>query len=83
MEEHIQQYIKQALEGDQKAYECLLLRYKNGIYNLIFQMIKNHEETEDLVIQKLPLDEAVERVLTGEISDVISVAGLLKLKHII
>lgn len=49
MKEQIQQYILQALDGDEKAYECLLLRYKNGIYNLIFQMIKNHEETEDLV----------------------------------
>jgi len=41
------------------------------------------EETEDLLIQKLPLDEAIERVLSGEITDVISVAGLLKLKHLI
>ena len=39
------------------------------------------EETEDLLIQKLPLDEAVERVLSGEITDAISVAGLLRLKH--
>jgi 8-oxo-dGTP pyrophosphatase MutT (NUDIX family) len=38
------------------------------------------EETEELLIQKLPLDEAVERVLSGEITDAISVAGLLKLK---
>ncbi|MCK5147148.1 sigma-70 family RNA polymerase sigma factor [bacterium] len=49
MKEEIQKYIVQALEGDQKAYERLLLRYKGGIYNLIYQMIKNHEETEDLV----------------------------------
>ncbi|NOQ69194.1 MAG: NUDIX domain-containing protein [Gammaproteobacteria bacterium] len=41
------------------------------------------EETEDLLIQKLPLDEAIERVLSGEITDLISVAGLLKLKHLI
>ena len=41
------------------------------------------EETEDLLIQKLPLDEAVERVLSGEITDAISVAGLLKLKTIV
>jgi len=40
------------------------------------------EETEELLIQKLPLEEAIERVLSGEITDVISVAGLLKLKHI-
>jgi 8-oxo-dGTP pyrophosphatase MutT (NUDIX family) len=41
------------------------------------------EETEDLLIQKLPLDEAVERVLSGEITDAISMAGLLKLKFLI
>jgi 8-oxo-dGTP pyrophosphatase MutT (NUDIX family) len=39
------------------------------------------EETEELLIQKLPLDEAVERVLSGEITDAISAAGLLKLYH--
>ncbi len=38
------------------------------------------EETEELLIQKLPLEEAIERVLNGEITDAISVAGLLKLK---
>ena len=39
------------------------------------------EETEDLLIQKLPLDEAVERVLSGEITDAISVASLLRLNY--
>lgn len=41
--------IKKAIAGDQKAYEVLLKRYRNGIYNMIYQMIKNKEETEDLV----------------------------------
>ena len=41
------------------------------------------EETEDLLIQKLPLDEAIERTLSGEITDAVSVCGLLKLKHLI
>jgi 8-oxo-dGTP pyrophosphatase MutT (NUDIX family) len=41
------------------------------------------EETEDLLIQKLPLEEAVERVLSGEITDSLSIAGLLKLKLIL
>ena len=40
------------------------------------------EETEDLLIQKLPIEEAIERVLSGEITDAVSVAGLLKLKLI-
>lgn len=35
-------------------------------------------ETEDLKIIKLPLKEAVQRVLDGEITDSVSVAGLLK-----
>jgi RNA polymerase sigma-70 factor (ECF subfamily) len=46
---NIQQLIKKALTGDQKAYESLLKRYQNGVYNMIYQMIKNREETEDLV----------------------------------
>lgn len=36
-------------------------------------------ETEDLRIIKIPLDEAIQRVLEGEITDAVSVAGLLKL----
>ncbi len=39
------------------------------------------EETEALLIQKLPLDEAIERVFSGEITDAISIAGLLKHKY--
>lgn len=36
-------------------------------------------ETEDLKIIKLPLQDAVQRVMDGEITDSVSVAGLLKL----
>jgi len=45
----INKFIERALEGDEDAYKSLLKRYENGIYNLIYQMIKNREETEDLV----------------------------------
>ena len=38
-------------------------------------------ETEDLQIIQLPFDEAVARVMSGEISDAISVASLLALAH--
>lgn len=41
--------IQKAIHGDQKAYEALVKRYQRGIYNLIYQMVKNREETEDLV----------------------------------
>ena len=38
-------------------------------------------ETEDLQLIKLPLEKAIELVLTGDITDAVSVAGLLKLGH--
>jgi 8-oxo-dGTP pyrophosphatase MutT (NUDIX family) len=37
------------------------------------------EETEDLQVMKLPLEQAVERVMAGEITDAVSVAALLRL----
>lgn len=36
------------------------------------------EETEQIEIMKLPLTEAVQKVMDGEITDAISIAGLLK-----
>ena len=41
------------------------------------------EETEKLEIIRLPLSEAVDKVMNGEITDAISVAGLLKAGRIL
>jgi 8-oxo-dGTP pyrophosphatase MutT (NUDIX family) len=41
------------------------------------------EEVEDLQIQKVSFEEAIERVMSGEITDAVSVAGLLKLQLLI
>ncbi len=41
--------IQRALEGDQKAFAEILSRYRIAIYNLIYKMVHNREETEDLV----------------------------------
>ncbi len=38
------------------------------------------EETEELVIRRLPLAEAIDMTLRGEIQDALSVAALLKLR---
>ena len=38
----------------------------------------NFDDTEDLQIRKLPLTKAIEMVMSGEITDSISIAGLLK-----
>ena len=45
----INRIIQKALHGDETAYEALLHRYQNGIFNMVYQMIKNREEAEDLV----------------------------------
>lgn len=41
------------------------------------------EETEQLLIKKLPFQEALEMVMSGQITDSISVAGLLKAGRIL
>lgn len=41
------------------------------------------EETEQLQIKKLPLTEAVQLVMDGEITDAISIAGILKAARIL
>jgi len=40
--------INKALEGDQSAYEKLMKKYYQLIYNLIFRMISKKEDVEDL-----------------------------------
>lgn len=39
------------------------------------------EETEDLLVKKVHIQEAFDMVLSGEITDAISVAAILKLHH--
>lgn len=43
----------------------------------------NPDETELLEVRKVPLDEAVEMVLRGEITDALAVSALLKVKMLI
>lgn len=45
----INNLIHKALHGDEESYAKLLHRYKHGIFKMIYQMIKNKEETEDIV----------------------------------
>jgi RNA polymerase sigma-70 factor (ECF subfamily) len=40
--------IKEALAGSQDAYANLMNKYHDAIYSLIYRMIRNKEETEDL-----------------------------------
>ncbi len=42
------QIIKRALKGDQKAFRKLRIKYHDAIYNLIYRMVHDKEEVEDL-----------------------------------
>ena len=44
---------------------------------------KDYDDTEQLEVIKLPLEEAVERVMAGEITDALAMASLLKVQRLI
>ena len=41
-------FIKRALTGDQRAFKKLRQKYHDAIYNLIYRMIRDKDEVEDL-----------------------------------
>lgn len=41
--------IQRAINGDESAYKQLMENYRGAIYNLLYKMVHNREETEDLV----------------------------------
>lgn len=72
----------------EEYYALLTLHPSNSVCNEIAylfvakglrQEAPAHEDTEDITIRRLPLDDAIAMALSGEITDSLSVAGLLKL----
>jgi RNA polymerase sigma-70 factor (ECF subfamily) len=49
LQERDENLIERALKGDQKAYEELLVRHKKAIFHVIQKIVRNPEETQDLV----------------------------------
>ncbi|UKJ06389.1 RNA polymerase sigma factor [Solitalea lacus] len=43
--------VKQAIEGDQKAYGSLMSRYRDSIYFMLLKMVNNKEDANDLTIE--------------------------------
>ena len=41
--------IKKAIDGDENAYKDLLDNFRGALFNLLYKMVRNREETEDLV----------------------------------
>jgi len=40
--------VKKAKDGDGKAYDALILLYKDAVYGIIYRMVHNKQEAEDL-----------------------------------
>jgi len=40
--------VKRAKAGDLKAYDALIRSYKNSVYNIVYRMVHNRQEAEDL-----------------------------------
>ncbi len=49
MQEPDEKLIKRALANDQAAYKELLNRYRKAIFQIILRIVRNKDETEDLV----------------------------------
>lgn len=43
--------VKQALQGDEKAFARLLNRYKDAIYFMLLKMVNNRSDAEDLTLE--------------------------------
>jgi len=41
--------IKKALSGDQAAYQKLVARHRQAVFHVVFKMVRNREEADDLV----------------------------------
>ena len=44
-------YVQKAIEGDQKAYAVLMDRYRNSIYHMMYKMVKNRDDSDDLTLE--------------------------------
>lgn len=44
-------YVKKAIGGNQKAYAVLMDRYRNSIYHMMFKMVKNRDDSDDLTLE--------------------------------
>jgi RNA polymerase sigma factor (sigma-70 family) len=45
------QLVLAAMNGNQKAYETLMNRYRHSLYNAMFKMVNNRDDADDLTIE--------------------------------
>lgn len=46
-----QELVKQALDGEEKAFSHLFLKYRDAIYYMLLKMVKNKTDAEDLTFE--------------------------------
>ena len=46
-----------AIDGDQRAYAKLMDRYRNSIYHMMYKMVSNREDADDLTLAPPPFTE--------------------------
>lgn len=44
-------FVVQAVNGNQKAYETLMNRYRHSVYHAMFKMVNNRDDADDLTIE--------------------------------
>jgi RNA polymerase sigma factor (sigma-70 family) len=45
------QLVLEAINGNQKAYETLMNRYRHSVYHAMFKMVNNRDDADDLTIE--------------------------------
>ncbi len=45
------QLVLAAIDGNQKAYETLMNRYRHSVYHAMFKMVNNRDDADDLTIE--------------------------------
>ena len=43
--------VLRAIDGDQRAYAKLMDRYRNSIYHMMYKMVSNREDADDLTLE--------------------------------
>jgi|GEM_PF-5675558 hypothetical protein len=71
--------ISRALENDQSAYQSLMKKYKRLVQNLVYKMISNKDDVEDLTQKRLSRHLILWKNLTGNMP---SLRGSIKLHQI-
>ena len=44
-------FVLKAIDGDQKAYATLMDRYRNSVYHMMYKMVGNREDSDDLTLE--------------------------------